>query len=145
MWQDRSWPTKRVGACRSLNKLAASLLFSRVHFELCGRGCKSLYSIPQEPTLAPLVKTALPRRVRGYQKCSSFDTWTKSIHQPGAPDDGLGRLVKRPIIITKNLERSSCRTPSRLRCQQNRKRRSTKFTMRTVSSSKKEILDITNT
>jgi hypothetical protein len=75
--------------CRSLNKLAASLLFSRVHFELCGRGCESLYNISQEPTLAPLVKTAVLRRVRGYRKFPSFDTWTASTHQPGALDDGL--------------------------------------------------------
>ncbi|OAL42637.1 hypothetical protein IQ07DRAFT_525751 [Pyrenochaeta sp. DS3sAY3a] len=75
--------------CRILDKLAAPLLFSRVYFELCGQGCESLYEISQEPTLAPLVKTVVLRRVRGYRKFSSFDSWTASTHQPGAPDDGL--------------------------------------------------------
>jgi hypothetical protein len=31
--------------CKSVNKIASSLLFSRVYFELCGRGCESLYRI----------------------------------------------------------------------------------------------------
>jgi hypothetical protein len=75
--------------CRGLDKLAASLLFSRVYFELCGHGCESLYNISQHPTLGLLVKTAVPRRVRGYRKFASIDDWAASTHQPGAPDSGL--------------------------------------------------------
>jgi hypothetical protein len=89
--------------CRSLDKLAASLLFSRVHFELCEHGCDSLYNISQEPALAPLVKTVVSRRVRGYRKFSSFDTWMNSIHQPGAPDDGLWSACETTYYNNKEL------------------------------------------
>jgi hypothetical protein len=75
--------------CKSLNKIASPLFFSRVYFELCGRGCESLYRISQEPTLAPLIKTIVLRRVRGYRKFESFDSWTASTFQPGAPEDGI--------------------------------------------------------
>lgn len=89
--------------CKSVNKIASSLLFSRVYFELCGRGCESLDNISQEPTLAPLVKTIALRRVRGYRKFDSFDSWTASTFQPGAPDDGLWSACETTYCNNKEL------------------------------------------
>lgn len=88
-YNDRAGWKRARQTCRGLDKLAAPLLFSRVYFELCGRGCESPYNISQHPTLGPLVKTIVPRRVRGYRKFASIDDWAASTHQPGAPDDGL--------------------------------------------------------
>jgi hypothetical protein len=88
-YNDRAGWKRARQTCRGLDKLAAALLFSRVYFELCGRGCESLYNISQHPTLGPLVKTIVPRRVRGYRKFASIDDWAASTHQPGAPDSGL--------------------------------------------------------
>jgi hypothetical protein len=89
--------------CKRLTTLAASFLFSRVYFELFGRGCNSLYNISQEPTLALLVKTAVPRRVRRYRKFYRFENWTKSICQPGDPDDGLWSAYNTPYYRNKEL------------------------------------------
>jgi hypothetical protein len=75
--------------CRRLNMLAASLLFKRVYFELCTRGCDSLYNISLDPILSSFVKTLVLRRVGGYRKFPDFDTWALSTHQPGAPDIDL--------------------------------------------------------
>ncbi|KAF1346391.1 hypothetical protein EJ07DRAFT_144203 [Lizonia empirigonia] len=72
--------------CKGLNTLAASLLFERVYFELCGSGCDSLHSISQDPLLSCLVKRIVLRRIRGYRKFPDFDVWAESTHQPGAPD-----------------------------------------------------------
>jgi hypothetical protein len=76
-------------ACRTLSTPAASLLFGRVHFELCGSGCESLCNISQDPVLSRFVKTIVLRRVRGYRKFSDFNAWAESLHQPGAPDVGF--------------------------------------------------------
>lgn len=75
--------------CKDLNVLAASLLFERVYFELCGSGCDSLHSISQDPLLSCLVKKIVLRRIRGYRKFPDFDAWAESTHQPGAPDVGF--------------------------------------------------------
>jgi hypothetical protein len=88
-YNDREGWKRARQTCRGLDKLAAPLLFSRVYFELCGRGCESLYDISQDPTLGPLVKTIVSRRVRGYRKFASMDDWAASTHQPGAPDSDL--------------------------------------------------------
>ncbi|KAF2850621.1 hypothetical protein T440DRAFT_468206 [Plenodomus tracheiphilus IPT5] len=77
--------------CRALNKLTTPLLFQRVYFELCGRGCESLFRISCNQGLSPCVRTLVLRRVRGYRKFPNFETWAASIHQPGDPGDELAR------------------------------------------------------
>ena len=79
------WKRIRL-TCKSLSTLAASLLFQRVPFELCGTGCNPLYSISQNYALNGFVQTMVLRRVRGYRKFADSDTWAESMHQPGAPD-----------------------------------------------------------
>ncbi|PVH90586.1 hypothetical protein DM02DRAFT_620946 [Periconia macrospinosa] len=75
--------------CRCLNKLTTPLLFQRVYFELCGRGCESLYEIACNQTLSPCVNTLVLRRVRGYREFPDFETWAASTHQPGDPGHEL--------------------------------------------------------
>lgn len=75
--------------CKGLNTLAASLLFERMYFELCGSGCDSLHSVSQDPFLSCLVKRIVLRRIRGYRKFPDFSAWAESTHQPGAPDVGF--------------------------------------------------------
>lgn len=89
--------------CRSLNTPAASLLFERVHFELCGNGCESLYNISQDPTLSVFVKTAVLRRVRWERKFPDLDTWLRSTHQPGAPDVGFNTTSETTYYGNKEL------------------------------------------
>jgi hypothetical protein len=80
--------------CKDLNTLAASLLFERLYFELCGSGCNSLHSISQDPLLSCLVKIIVLRRIRGYRKFPDFDAWAESTHQPGAPDVGFNTALE---------------------------------------------------
>lgn len=81
---------KQVRAtCKSLHELATSLLFHTAYFELCGRGCESLYNISLNRALSSCVKTLVLRRARGYREFSDFETWVASIHQPGDPGHEL--------------------------------------------------------
>ncbi|KAF2006572.1 hypothetical protein P154DRAFT_517627 [Amniculicola lignicola CBS 123094] len=75
--------------CRCLNNLATPLLFQRVYFELCGRGCESLHNISYNQTLSSCVNTLVLRRVRGYREFPDFETWAASTHQPGDPGHDL--------------------------------------------------------
>ncbi|KAF2818290.1 hypothetical protein CC86DRAFT_159029 [Ophiobolus disseminans] len=79
------------GTCKRLNKLTTPLLFESAYFELCGRGCESLYNISRNPALSPCVKTLVLCRVRGYREFPNFDSWTACIHQPGDPGNYLDR------------------------------------------------------
>ncbi|KAH8688619.1 hypothetical protein GQ44DRAFT_667713 [Phaeosphaeriaceae sp. PMI808] len=77
---------KQVRAtCKSLHELATPLLFHTAYFELCGRGCNSLYNISLNRALSSCVKTLVLRRARGYREFPAFETWVASIHQPGDP------------------------------------------------------------
>ncbi|KAK7177733.1 hypothetical protein PSPO01_16218 [Paraphaeosphaeria sporulosa] len=71
--------------CRQLNKLTTPLLFERVYFELCGRGCESLYNISSSTVLSPIVNALVLRRISGYRGFPDSETWAKSTHQPGDP------------------------------------------------------------
>jgi hypothetical protein len=75
--------------CKRFNRLATPLLFESLYFELCGRGCESLYNISRSLTLAPCVKTLVLRRIRGYREFPSSWAWAKSVFQPGDPGDHL--------------------------------------------------------
>ncbi|KAL5371611.1 hypothetical protein DPSP01_014144 [Paraphaeosphaeria sporulosa] len=75
--------------CKRFNDLTTPLLFETVYFELCGRGCDSLYYISRSSALTFHVKTLVLRRVRGYRRFSDPEVWAKSVFQPGNPGDEL--------------------------------------------------------
>ncbi|KAI1523217.1 F-box-like domain containing protein, partial [Pyrenophora tritici-repentis] len=75
--------------CRRLKQLTTPLLFQRVYFKLCGRGCDSLHNISCNRSLSACIQTLVLRRVRGYREFPDFNTWAASTHQPGDPGNEL--------------------------------------------------------
>ncbi|KAF9729940.1 hypothetical protein PMIN01_11873, partial [Paraphaeosphaeria minitans] len=59
------------------------------YFELCGRGCDSLYNISRSPALSSYVTTLVLRAVHGYRKFPDSDIWVDSIFQPGDPGNAI--------------------------------------------------------
>jgi len=75
--------------CRRLNELTTPLLFQKVYFELCGRGCDSQHNISCNRSLSTCVQTLILRRFRGYREFPAFNTWVARTHQPGDPSNEL--------------------------------------------------------
>jgi hypothetical protein len=76
--------------CRRLKELTTPLLFQRVYFELCERGCESLHNISCNRSLSACFTLWCSREfvAIGYSS-TLINTWAASTNQPGDPGNEL--------------------------------------------------------
>ena len=119
--------------------LAASLLFERVYFELCGSGCDSLHSISQNPLLSCLIKKIVLQRIRGYRNFLISMRGRRARTSQARQTWVSTQRLTQPTTKTRRCANSSCHMLSGSGCQENRKRRSTRNIMRTASNNKRRL------